>query len=381
MRKVALRGLLARKLRLALTALAVALGVTLIAGTYVFTDTINKSFDKIFVAVEQGHRRGRHAAPGPSRATTDAAAAPRRDPRPGQAAAGGRRGRGRRSSTQGGSFRKDGKSLRAGGLAELRRLRAVDPRFRAVRRRRRAACRSTADEVAIDAKRPPTARASSVGDKISLAGDGARKKPYKIVGITTDRRRRLLRRRRRSSTSTLPEAQRMTGNAGRYDEIEVAAQAGRRAPTQLSAQHRAGRARASVTVRTGEQQAAKQSQRHQATPSASCAPRCSPSRASRCSSARSSSSTPSRSRSPSAPASSRCCARSAPSARQVLRSVLAEGLVLGVAGLGRRPRRSASLVAVGPAGAVQGRRRRPAVERHASSRRARSSSRCSSARS
>jgi putative ABC transport system permease protein len=48
MRKVALRGLLARKTRLALTALAVALGVMLIAGTYVFTDTINKSFDRIF---------------------------------------------------------------------------------------------------------------------------------------------------------------------------------------------------------------------------------------------------------------------------------------------------------------------------------------------
>ncbi|MEJ7785522.1 MAG: FtsX-like permease family protein [Solirubrobacteraceae bacterium] len=48
MRRVALRGLLARRTRLALTALAVALGVTLITGTYVFTDTINGSFDKIF---------------------------------------------------------------------------------------------------------------------------------------------------------------------------------------------------------------------------------------------------------------------------------------------------------------------------------------------
>ena len=50
MRRVALRGLLARKTRLLLTALSVALGVTLIAGTYVFTDTINASFDKIFAA-------------------------------------------------------------------------------------------------------------------------------------------------------------------------------------------------------------------------------------------------------------------------------------------------------------------------------------------
>src|SRR3954467_11825686 len=54
MRKIAVRGLLARKLRLALTALAVALGVTLIAGTYIFTDTITKSFDNIFTESNKG---------------------------------------------------------------------------------------------------------------------------------------------------------------------------------------------------------------------------------------------------------------------------------------------------------------------------------------
>src|SRR3954470_13344696 len=48
MRRFARRSLLARPTRLFLTALAVALGVTLIAGTYVFTDTINASFDTIF---------------------------------------------------------------------------------------------------------------------------------------------------------------------------------------------------------------------------------------------------------------------------------------------------------------------------------------------
>src|ERR687888_1478615 len=48
MTKVAMRGLFARKLRLALTVLAVVLGTTLIAGTYVFTDSINSAFDTIF---------------------------------------------------------------------------------------------------------------------------------------------------------------------------------------------------------------------------------------------------------------------------------------------------------------------------------------------
>src|SRR4051812_17152053 len=54
MTKVALRGLFARKLRLALTVLAVVLGTTLIAGTYVFTDSINSAFDTIFTVSNKG---------------------------------------------------------------------------------------------------------------------------------------------------------------------------------------------------------------------------------------------------------------------------------------------------------------------------------------
>src|SRR5215218_305376 len=54
MGKVAFRGLFARKLRLALTVLAVVLGTTLIAGTYVFTDSINSAFDTIFTVSNEG---------------------------------------------------------------------------------------------------------------------------------------------------------------------------------------------------------------------------------------------------------------------------------------------------------------------------------------
>jgi putative ABC transport system permease protein len=46
--KVAFRGLAQRKLRAFVTALAVLLGVAFIAGSYVLTDTINRSFDDIF---------------------------------------------------------------------------------------------------------------------------------------------------------------------------------------------------------------------------------------------------------------------------------------------------------------------------------------------
>src|SRR6204780_4895086 len=51
MRKVTLRGLLAHKLRLALTALAIVLGVTFISGTFVLTDTINSTFSTLFSSV------------------------------------------------------------------------------------------------------------------------------------------------------------------------------------------------------------------------------------------------------------------------------------------------------------------------------------------
>jgi putative ABC transport system permease protein len=54
MTKVAIRGLAQRKLRAFVTALAVLLGVAFIAGSYVLTDTINKSFDEIFDVAYSG---------------------------------------------------------------------------------------------------------------------------------------------------------------------------------------------------------------------------------------------------------------------------------------------------------------------------------------
>ncbi len=46
--KVTLKGLLAHKLRLALTALAIVLGVTFISGTFVLTDTLHNTFSSLF---------------------------------------------------------------------------------------------------------------------------------------------------------------------------------------------------------------------------------------------------------------------------------------------------------------------------------------------
>ncbi|MGH2838575.1 MAG: ABC transporter permease, partial [Thermoleophilaceae bacterium] len=54
MLKVALRGVFARKLRAFLTALAVFLGVSLMTGTYVLTDTFTNSFGQIFEESSEG---------------------------------------------------------------------------------------------------------------------------------------------------------------------------------------------------------------------------------------------------------------------------------------------------------------------------------------
>ncbi len=52
--KTTLKGLLAHKLRLGLTALAVVLGVGFIAGTFVLTDTMNAAFNQLFADVTKG---------------------------------------------------------------------------------------------------------------------------------------------------------------------------------------------------------------------------------------------------------------------------------------------------------------------------------------
>ena len=76
----ALKGLLGRKLRTALTAIAIVLGVAMVSGTFVLTDSIDKAFDSIFTDVRKGSNvvvtrqvglrpRGRAAVP-PRRPST-----------------------------------------------------------------------------------------------------------------------------------------------------------------------------------------------------------------------------------------------------------------------------------------------------------------------
>ncbi|MEA2288859.1 MAG: putative transport system permease protein, partial [Solirubrobacteraceae bacterium] len=222
MRKVALRGLVARKLRLVLTALAVALGVTLIAGTYVFTDTINRSFDRIFTESSRG---------------TDASITPRKEidttnsggtqptvavsvlqqvrSQPGVQSADGS------VFDVGTVLGKDGKRIGQGGAPNFIASVAQQPAFDAftVKEGRKP---RTADEATIDVS---TARKQKLklGDKLAVVADAPRKE-YTVVGFSQ------IAGVDSFGGATvvdllLPEAQRMLGKKG-FDQIQVSAKAG-----------------------------------------------------------------------------------------------------------------------------------------------------------
>jgi putative ABC transport system permease protein len=254
MRAVTLRGLLARRLRLTLTALAVAVGVMLVAGSYIFTDTINRSFDRIFAAGAVG---------------TDAAITPNDDvefefgqPPPMRAAILDRVRRvpgvalaeGTIEDFTGTVLDKEGDRVNKGGgapnfilsMPRARRFQGVD--FQEGRAPR------TADEVTLD-KLTADRKGFRLGDRIEIQGR-APKKGYTIVGLTAvagvDSFGGAT-----VAALTLPEAQRVTGKRGRFDRIVVAG-APDVTPARLKASLRAALPR-TVDVRTGTEQAAKES--------------------------------------------------------------------------------------------------------------------------
>src|SRR2546423_13911522 len=69
MSRVALKGLLGRKLRALLTALAIVLGVAMVSGTFVLTDTIKGAFDTI---ISTSYKNADVVVTGKSAFTTDA---------------------------------------------------------------------------------------------------------------------------------------------------------------------------------------------------------------------------------------------------------------------------------------------------------------------
>jgi putative ABC transport system permease protein len=247
--KVALRGIGARKLRAFTTWLAIFLGVALVAGTYVLTDTINKSFEEIFTESLKGTDVAITAR---QDVTTDEATPPAfrasliqrvRKVDGVEAAAGSVFASGRFVDAKGDPI---GNSFAPNFIASLN-----PPRFETLdyvegRKPR------TDEEASIDTQTADTGDLK-VGGRLRLAGT-REATTYTIVGLT-----------KLGNTSfggagiaqvLLPEAQRITDRVGQFDQISVAAEPGV-TPEQL--RDRIARVMPrQVQVETGEEAAKRQ---------------------------------------------------------------------------------------------------------------------------
>ena len=254
MLKVGLRGVFSRKLRAFLTALAVFLGVALMTGTYVLTDTFTNSFGQIF----DESNKGTDVAVVPREAVdsqqgADPPAMPERlvkDVRKvdGVAeAAGGIFSAGvslidddgdRIGSTQAPAF---------GASTQPERFEAFDyPEGRPPQ---------GPDEVAVD-KLSADNENLEMGDQITIAGAEAAR-PYRIVGIA---KLGEVDSFGGATVAILPlrEAQRLADKRGELDQISVAADEGV-APEELKRRIAEVMPR-SVEVRTGEENAEQQTE-------------------------------------------------------------------------------------------------------------------------
>jgi putative ABC transport system permease protein len=250
--RLALRGLLARKLRTALTGFAVVIGVAFVAGTLVFTDTIDTTFKDLFERAQKGvdvSIEARQAVKEDfgTAPTMPASALARVRSLPGVAAAQGE------VSADGTLLDRAGKPITSSGPPTLILSAATEDRFRALDYKE-GGPPQTAGQVAID-------RATAdryhwqVGDRVTVAGR-APKKTYTVSGIATLGDSDSL-AGSRMVVLTLPEAQRVTGHHG-FDSISLAA-AGGTSPERLKGE--AMRALGDrFRVRTGKEAAAQQAQ-------------------------------------------------------------------------------------------------------------------------
>jgi putative ABC transport system permease protein len=250
--RVALRGLLARKLRTFLTGFAVVIGVAFVAGTFVFTDTIDNSFKDLFERAHKGEDVSIEAhqavkedfgtAPTMPASTLD-----RVKGLPGVHAAEGD------VSADGTLLDRKGKPILSGGPPTIVLSAATDTTFQSLEYPE-GAPPSSPDQIALD-RTTADKYGWKVGDRVTLAGR-APKKTYTVSGIVT----------LGGSTSTagaryavlqLPEAQRMTGHTG-FDSISLAADGGT-SPEALKARVKQTLG-AGFDVRTGKEAAAQQAQ-------------------------------------------------------------------------------------------------------------------------
>jgi len=248
MLKLVLRGFAQRKLRVALTAIAIVLGVALMAGTYILTDTINNSFAKIFQTASKGHdvvvtpaeTLGREVRSETSPVTQRMVEQVQRTPGVAQAAG---------SIFSRGTFLDTRRKRLTSGFAPAFIASKVPPPFESFKpiKGRFPANNS---EVAID---EATSERSGLGlgRRMIVAGSGATG-TYTIVGVLRFGGGESF--GGAGAALLLPaEAQRLLGQPGRFDQIDVAARPGV-SPTDLRNRIRA-ELPGTVDVRTGSEQA------------------------------------------------------------------------------------------------------------------------------
>jgi putative ABC transport system permease protein len=254
MLSLVLRGFMQRKLRVALTGVAIALGVALMAGTYVLTDTINRSFAGIFSVANRGHdvvitptqKLGNETRSQTSPITEQMLARVRATPGVAEAAGS--------IFTPGTFLDVHGKRLTTGGAPAF--VASESPKrfesFNAVHGRFPV----NADEVAID---EATAKRHNlkVGQQMIVAGSAPAKR-YTIVGITRFGGGESFGGAGAAILTPL-EAQRVVSLPGHFDQIDVAAESNPAHPVTPSELRDRIRAvlPGTVDVRTGAQQAAK----------------------------------------------------------------------------------------------------------------------------
>jgi putative ABC transport system permease protein len=243
---VALKGLAARKLRAVSTILAVLLGVALVAGTYILTDTINRSFDDIFTTALEG---------------TDVVVTPKEivaqdasEPPPFSA---GLLNRVERvpgvAKAEGGIFAlvritdAKGKPFGQGFAPQFAFSEASEP-FDTLTYVQGHPPR-TGREAAIDESNAERENIQ-LGDTIGVVGEQPLKR-FRVVGI--NKLGDTSTGGSSSVTLTLPEAQRLTDRVGKFDQISIAADPGV-SPEQLK-QRVARVMPPSVQVETGAENA------------------------------------------------------------------------------------------------------------------------------
>ena len=223
---VALKGLSARKVRALLTALAVVIGVSMVSGTYILTDTMQKAFDGIFTssyadtdAVIAGKEIVKGSTSGT--ATVPESLLTKVRTLPEVAAAGGTIAADEANKSE--IIGKDGKVIGGGQNPQLGlAYDAAQPQFSPLELKSGAWAKGS-NQVVIDAG-TSSSEHIGVGDRIQVSTLGARK-PYEVAGVATFGDVDSL-GGATMAIFDLPTAQALLHKSGVYDGISIQAKDG-----------------------------------------------------------------------------------------------------------------------------------------------------------